>query len=565
MEPGSQEMETTADVPETIDVEVDGRDALKVPVGTSSAKVLELAGIMSDYPVIAARFNNRVRGLDAPLGAGGRLVPIALDTPDGMSVYRRSLAFVLIRAVRETLPGATLYVQHSLSKGYYCEISMGRPLTPQDLAELEARMRMIVEADEPFVRETVPLDEALRTYEQAGQADKVAVLKYRKEPEISIYRLGPFVDHFYGCLAPSTGYVKTFEIRDYPPGFILRFPTSDHPDRLPAFVEQKKLAEIYREYVRWGQIMGVTNVGDLNGVIERGRASDIIKIAEALHEKRIAQLADLIASKLTRPRLVLISGPSSSGKTTFSKRLAIQMRVNALRNISVSTDDYFLDREATPRDENGHYDFETPVAIDIDLLNRQLLDLLAGKEVETPKFSFQEGRRVGSRKIQLAADETLILEGIHALNPILTPSVPSILKFKIYASALSQLKIDHHNRVPTTDMRKLRRIVRDNLYRGYSALDTLRRWPSISRGEDSYVFPFQEEADAMFSTVLIYEPCVLRSYAERLLTEITDDIYEYAEARRLLRFLSYFVEIPAEEVPPNSILREFIGGSAFDY
>ncbi len=548
-----------------VTIEVCGSGKISADAGSTPFDIMERLKYESEYRVIAARFNNKVVRLSYPLRSDGKLAFIALDSSDGMSVYRRSLAFVMIRAARELFPGTRVYIRHSLSKGYYCEIDLDRALEVADLERLEARMREIVEADEPFVRLEVPVEEALRIFAQDGQVDKVGILKYRKEPTVAIYKLGEFTDYFYGCLAPSTGYVDKFEIRDYPPGFILRFPLYQDPATIPEFREQKKMAEVFREYVRWGQILGVEKVGDMNEIVERGETAEMIRVAEALHEKKMAHIADEIASKLTRPRLILISGPSGSGKTTFSKRLAIQMRVNGLKNITVSLDNYFLDREETPRDETGEYDFEAPEAIDIALLNSQLLDLFAGKEVDMPRFSFRYGKRVGYRKIKLEADQILILEGIHAINPALTPSIPSIMKFKIYVSALSQLNIDYHNRVPTTDTRKLRRIVRDNLFRGYNAVDTLSRWASVRRGEDMYIFPYQEEAEVMFNSSLPYELCVLKERAEELLSKVTSEVVEYAEARRLLRFLSYFVSIPPREVPRNSILREFIGGSIFKY
>jgi uridine kinase len=548
-----------------VKVEIEGLKTLEVPAGTSPFEILDRVEHRSPHRVIAARFNNKVRELKSPLETDGRLAFITVGMPDGMSVYRRSLAFVMIRAARELFADPTVWVRHSLSKGYYCEIELGRSLEPGDLERLDTRMREIVAADEPFVRREVPVEEALRIFEEDGQMDKVGILKYRTEPRVNIYELGPFTDYFYGCLAPSTGYVNLFEIRDYPPGFILRYPVHTDPAGIPAFEEQKKMAEVFREYVKWGGILGIARVGDLNEMIQQGKGSETLRIAEGLHEKKVAGVADTIASRITQPRLVLISGPSGSGKTTFSERLAIQMRVNGLRSVIVSLDNYFKNREETPRDETGEYDFEAPEAVDIDLLNTQLLDLFAGKEVGVPTFSFRTGSRSGSRKLRLAPGEILILEGIHALNPALTPSVPSILKFRIYISALSQLNIDNHNRVPTTDVRKLRRIVRDHLFRGYTALDTLIRWHSIRRGEELYVFPYQEEADVMFSSSLIYELCVLKAYAEELLARITDEHPEYAEARRLLRFLSYFVGLEPDEVPLNSILREFIGGSVFQY
>jgi uridine kinase len=542
-----------------IKIEVEGSGKIGVQPETTPSDVIEKINYESEYRIVAARFNNKVVRLSYPLTTDGKLSFVALDSSDGMSVYRRSLAFVMIRASRELFPGARVYIRHSLSKGYYCEIGLDRVLEVGDLEKLKARMREIIKADEPFIRLEVPVEEALRIFEEDGQVDKVGILKYRKEPAVAIYKLGDFTDYFYGCLAPSTGYVDKFELRDYPPGFILRFPLYEDPTTIPEFHEQKKMAEVFREYVRWGQILGVEKVGDINEIVERGETAEMIRVAEALHEKKMAYLADVIDSKLTRPRLVLISGPSGSGKTTFSKRLAIQMRVNGLSNITVSLDNYFLDREETPRDETGEYDFEAPEAIDIKLLNSQLLDLFAGKEVDIPRFSFRYG------KMNLEPDQILILEGIHAINPNLTPSIPSIMKFTVYVSALSQLNIDYHNRVPTTDSRKLRRIVRDNLFRGYNAIDTLSRWASVRRGEDQYIFPYQEEADAMFNSSLAYELCVLKDRAEELLSKVTNEVEEYAEARRLLRFLSYFVSIPPRDVPRNSILREFIGGSIFKY
>jgi uridine kinase len=546
-------------------IEIEGAQSISVPVGTTPLDILKQVSLESADPAIAARFNNKVRELKSPLESNGRLAFVMLNTSDGMSVYRRSLAFVMIRAAREIFDNPKVYIRHSLSKGYYCEIDLGRNLDLADLDNLEARMRAIVEADEPFVRQEVAVKEALRIFEEDGQLDKVSILKYRAEPTVSIYRLGDFTDYFYGCLAPSTSYVSRFDLRYYPPGFILRFPLPGDPTTIPEFEEQNKMAEVFREYVRWGNILGIANVGDMNRKIEQGEAAESVRVAEALHEKKMAQLADMISAKLTRPRLVLVSGPSGSGKTTLSKRLSIQMRVNGLKNVILSLDNYFLDRDETPRDETGEYDFEAPEAIDIKLLNSQLLDLFAGKEVKVPQFSFRSGKRGGFRCLGLDRDEILILEGIHALNPVLTPSIPSILKFRVYVSALSQLNIDNHNRVPTTDVRKLRRIVRDHLFRGYDALDTLSRWQSIRRGEDSYIFPYQEEADAMFNSSLAYEMCVLKAYAEELLNQMTDKVSEYAETRRLLRFLSYFLTVSSDEVPPNSILREFIGGSVYDY
>lgn len=566
---GGQPVAVNSGVPVTgpvrITVVVDGGKTLTLPFGTTPMEIEGTIKPVTAHPIVAARYNNKIIELKSPLKADGKLEFVTLDTADGMSVYRRSLTFIMIRAAREIFSKPRMYVRHSLSEGYYCEMDLGRPLDLEDLRKLEGRMREIVNADEPFVRREVTVREALDIFEKDGQMDKVSVLKYRTEPTVNFYSLGKFTDYFYGCLAPSTGYIKCFSLRYYPPGFILQFPLHEDPSRIPEFKEQKKMAEVFREFVKWGQILGIASVGDIDDIIQRGEANETVRVAEALHEKKIAQMADMIQSKVTTPRLVLVSGPSGSGKTTFSKRLAIQMQVNGMKNMTLSLDNYFLDREETPKDETGEYDFEAPEAIDIELLNTQLLQLLAGQEVAVPRFSFREGKRAGYRKIKLDPDEILILEGIHALNPVLTPSIPSIMKFQVYVSALSQLNVDNHNRVPTTDVRKLRRIVRDNLFRGYGAADTLDTWQSVRRGEDLYIFPYQEEADVMFNSSLVYELSVLKVYAERLLAEITDQVVEYAEARRLLRFLSYFLTIKADMVPRNSILREFIGGSAFKY
>jgi uridine kinase len=548
-----------------IKITFDGGAEMVFPACTTTLAIIEAVKPKTEHAIVAARFNNKILGLRTPLKTDGVLGFVTLDNADGMSVYRRSLAFILIRAAREVFANPNVYVRHSLSDGYYCEIDLGRTLEVEDLHKLEARMREIVAADEPFVRREVSVQEALAIFQKDGQTDKVSVLKYRTEPTVNIYSLGNFNDYFYGCLAPSTGYINLFGLRYYPPGFILTFPLHEDPEHIPVFKEQKKMAEVFREYVRWGQVLGIARVGDIDEIVESGEASQTVRIAEALHEKKIAQMADMIQSKITLPRLVLVSGPSGSGKTTFSKRIAIQMRVNGMKNVTLSLDNYFLDREETPKDETGEYDFEAPEAIDIELLNSQLLELLTGHEVNVPRFNFKEGRRIGYRKFKLDRNELLILEGIHALNPMLTPSIPSIMKFKIYVSALSQLNVDNHNRIPTTDTRKLRRIVRDHLFRGYKAIDSLWTWQSVRRGEDQYIFPYQEEADVMFNSSLVYELCVLKGFAERLLSAITDDVPEYAEARRLLRFLSYFLTIKAEEVPRNSILREFIGGSVFKY
>lgn len=514
--------------------------------------------------IVAAKVDNELKELNYAPESDCRVEPLDLTSDDGIRIYWRSLSLVLVRAARELYPGSKVTIEHSLSKGIFGELYIGRPINEQDIRAVEARMKAIIDADEPIEKITLDREEAISLFEKEDQIDKVRLLQFRQSDRTRVYRCGDHYDYYYGYMVPRTGYLKCFGLKFYLPGFILRFPQKDSPTSLPPFVEQRKLARIFYEFEQWGQVLEVQDVASLNMQIVSGRTGELIRIAEALHEKKIAQLADEITKDKGRVRAILIAGPSSSGKTTFAQRLGIQLRVNGLRPIAISTDDYFVDRDHTPVDENGEPDFESIDALDVELFNQHLIRLIQGEEVEIPVFNFQRGCKDDKGiKISVKSDQPIIIEGIHGLNERLTCEVPKERKFKIYASALTQLNIDDHNRIPTTDNRLLRRIVRDNQFRSHDAKSTIKLWPSVRRGEERNIFPYQEDADAMFNSALIYELAILKRYAEPLLKGIGKDDAEYPEAKRLLKFLSYFLPMEDGDVPNNSILREFIGQSCF--
>ncbi|SCM79659.1 Threonine--tRNA ligase [uncultured Sporomusa sp.] len=516
-------------------------------------------------PVVAAKVNNTIRDLQNVLEQDSVVDFLDLRSEAGMKVYQRSVTFVLIAAAQELFPGSEVTVEHSLSKGLYCELHHGRDIMPEDVEKLEQHMRQIIEEDRPIVRKTLPKAEAIEMFKAAGQREKVSLLEQFDKENVNIYYCGQVYDYLYGNMTPSTGYVKVFELKYYPPGIILRLPEKDNPNVLPKFVENPKLFKVFKEAAQWGNILRCAYVANLNECTGKEDITDIIRVAEALHEKKIAQIADFVASHRDEVRVILVAGPSSSGKTTFAQRLNIQLRVNGVWPVPLSLDDYFVDREKTPVDEHGEYDFESIEAIDLELFNSHLARILSGEEVEMPTFNFKTGQReYRGHRIKVDKSQPLIIEGIHGLNERLTSSVPRHCKIKIYISALTQLSIDSHNRIPTTDARLIRRIVRDSEFRSHDALMTLKMWPSVRRGEERNIFPFQEEADLMFNSALIYELAVLKKYAEPLLQKITPDDSEYSEARRLLNFLEYFIPVEDNEIPQNSILREFIGKSCFE-
>ncbi len=517
-------------------------------------------------PIVAAKLDNEFHELSYVPKKGGKLILIDLSVEDGVRVYSRSLSLVLVKAAAEIFPHCKVRLEHSLSKGIYGELDFPdhHPFTEADLQQIVERMWEIIKADLPIRKETVPLSTAIELFKNMGQPDKVRLLQFRNKPEVKLYHCGDYTDYFYGYMVPSTGFLKKFELKYYLPGFILLYPSVTNPWEVPEFVEQRKLARIFYEFEKWGQILEISDVGELNHQIAKGKGADLIRIAEALHEKKIAQIADMITADRERIRLILIAGPSSSGKTTFAQRLSVQLRVNGLRPISISLDDFFVERQYTPVGPDGLPDYESLAAIEVKLFNETLTSLIHGFPVNLPVYNFQKGiREFRSQPVQIGKDQPIIIEGIHGLNEKLTAEIPKANKFKIYISALTQLNIDDHNRIPTTDNRIIRRIVRDNQFRGHDALTTIGLWPMVRRGEEQYIFPFQEEADVMFNSALIYELAVLKNFAEPLLENISPDFPEFSEAKRLLKFLSYFLPLDGSEIPLNSLLREFIGNSCF--
>lgn len=542
----------------------DGREVF-VKEGTKLREVEEKYYSDSRYKIMAFKVNYDLEDLNFELRDSFNIIePVDLSDKDGVRIYQRSLSYLFARSAKELYRGCDTIVEHSLSGGLFCRVHREEgQLTRKELAEIEARMREIVERDEEFIEEIIPTEEAKRIFAEAGLMDKARLLDYRKEPEIKVYKFGEMTDYYYGYMLPSCGKLDVFELKYYDGGLILRHPTVYSKGELPEFVEQKKLAKVHKEAEAWGKILGLDYVAKLNELIEQGDLVSKILTVEALHNKKIVEIAEQI-TKLKR-RIILIAGPSSSGKTTFANRLKIQLSVNGLRPITISVDDYFVDRPLTPRDETGNYDFESIDAIDREKFNEDLLALLAGKKVSLPLFDFVEGRRRDEHKeLQLSEEQPLIIEGIHCLNPLLTASVSDEVKFKIYISCLTQLNIDEHNRIPTTDTRLVRRLVRDMKHRGNDALATLRLWPSVRRGEERNIFPYQESADAIFNSATVYELAVLKRHVEPMLKKVPKNVPEIAEANRLLKFLKYFLNFRDEEAIPNTaIIREFIGGSIF--
>lgn len=553
-----------ANTKEQIKVTLDSGKTVTVQKGTALLELARQFSSLRRETIIAARVDNDIKELTYELKNDCNVNFIDLTEEDGMRIYRRSLYFIFMKAANDLFPDRRVIISHAVGRGLYCELRGDRELEPHDVEMLEKRMHEIAEQAIPFEKREIPLPEAEALFESTGRMDRYRAIEHRNKKLVTIYNCGGMDDYFYGYMAPDTGYIKVFGLKYYKGGLIIRFPDKSSPGTLPEFVEQEKLFNIYLEFKRWGRILEIENVGQLNALIKEGRAAEIIRIAEALHEKKIASIADMIAESGHKKRIILISGPSSSGKTTFAQRLSIQLRVNGLKPVTISLDDYFVDRENTPRDENGDYDYEALEAIDVKLFNKQLNDLIRGREVELPIFNFNTGHRepVG-RKLQIGDDHVLVIEGIHGLNDKLTSEIPHESKFKIYVSALTSMNIDDHNRIPTTDNRIIRRIVRDHQFRASSAVSTIKRWPSVRRGEERNIFPFQESADIMFNSALVYELGVLKTYAEPLLMEIDNSSVEYSEARRLIEFLSYFLPIDAKDVPANSIIREFIGDSCF--
>jgi len=513
-------------------------------------------------PIVAAKFNHQLRELNFQPETDGEIIFLDLHHPEGMRIYQRSLAFLLITAAKELFPAALLSIEHSLGKGLYCELNKDTMLTEDEVQDLEEKMKELVGLDLPITKEQWPLEKAISYFEKENLTDKAQLLKYRDKDYLNMYGLRSTKDYLYGYLVPATGCLKVFSLRYHMPGLELRFPDEKYPNQLASYEERPKLFTIFREAEEWGKILDVRTAGTLNDYITAGRGRELLQLNEALHEKKIAQIADAVTNRKNQVRVILVAGPSSSGKTTFAGRLAIQLRVNGLKPISISLDDYFVDREFTPKDSNGQWDFEALEAIDLRLFNKQLSAIIQGKEVNLPSYNFKSGQReFPGRKVQIGPDQPIIIEGIHGLNERLTASIPRDRKFKIYISAITSLNIDRHNRIPTTDTRILRRLVRDHRSRGNDATKTIKMWPMVRRGEEKNIFPYQEEADIMFNSALVYELAILKKHAEPLLKTVDCSLPEYITAKRLLGFLECFVPLTDVEIPGNSILKEFVGGS----
>ena len=539
------------------------------PIGSSLLDIYYGFNLNFPYQVVSAKVNNRSEGLNFKVYNNKDIEFLDVRDSSGMRTYVRSLCFVLFKTVSELFPEGKLFVEHPVSKGYFCNLRIGRPITLEDVTRIKQRMQQIIAENISYHRIECHTAEAVRVFSERGMNDKVRLLETSGSLYTYYYTLGDTVDYYYGNLLPSTGYIKLFDIVKYYDGLLLRIPNKENPDVLEEVVKQEKMLDVFKEYLNWSYIMGLNNAGDFNLACEEGHATDLINVAEALQEKKIAQIADTIfhrGENGDRVKLILISGPSSSGKTTFSKRLSIQLMTNGLKPFPISLDNYFVDREETPLDENGNYDYESLYALDLELFNQQLQALLRGEEVELPRFNFSLGKKeYKGDKLKIEDNTILILEGIHALNPELTPHIPDEKKFKIYVSALTTISLDDHNWIPTTDNRLLRRIIRDFNYRGYSARETISRWPSVRAGEDKWIFPYQENADVMFNSALLFEFAVLRLHAEPILMGVPRNCPEYCEAYRLLKFIKYFVPVQDKEIPPTSLLREFLGGSSFKY
>lgn len=547
---------------ETVQMRLPDGRTFEAPIGTPLEAYIKAALNVPPIPVIAALVNGELRELTHQMASDARVEPLFLSDSDGVRIYRRSLSFLLVAAVRELFPEAQVFVDYSLPfGGFFCRVHGREPFGAAELAQIEARMSEIIAEDVPITKEHVPLDEAIELFETRGEIEKVQLLGRRQKGYLTLYNLRETRDYFYGYMVPSTGYLRCFALRLWPPGFVLQYPRRHRPTELLAARDYPQLTAIFREYGEWLRLLGIEWVGELNAAVTSGRIREIILVSEALHEQRIAQVAAQIAERRDETRLVLIAGPSAAGKTTFSKRLSVQLLAHGIRPFPLELDSYFVDREHTPRDEHGDYDFEALEALDIELFNQHLLALMEGQRVQLPHFDFKTGKRGKGKVAQLSPDHIIIVEGIHGLNPQLIPSIPPERTFRIYLSALTQLNIDRHNRVPTTDTRLIRRIVRDATYRGYSAEETLKRWESVRRGEKRHIFPYQEHADVMVNSALAYELAVLKPLVEPLLLQVEHTSPRRVEAKRMLTFLQWFEPCGPDLVPDNSILREFVGGS----
>ena len=537
----------------------------KVEIGSTLFDVFSSFDLKMTHGPVSARVNNKVEGMHYRVYNSKDVEFLDMNSASGSRAYTRTLFFVLCKAVQDIYPNTDVVIDIPVSNGFYVDIRLGRSVVDEDVNILRRRMQEIIDSKMPIRRFTVPTEEAIALFQEKGDVEKVKLLRTSGSIYTTYYKIGEYVDYYYGTLLTNTSQLYLFGLEKYYDGMLLRIPSVSNPDELGEMTRQDKMFDIFKEHHRWQEILGIRTVGDFNQAIDAGHATDIINISEALQEKKLAKIAEEIASR-KGVKLVLLAGPSSSGKTTSCKRLSIQLAVNGLKPLQISLDDYFVDRDKTPKDENGEFDFESIYALNLDLLNEQFNALFRGEEVELPKYDFPSGKSVKSgKKLKLEPNNVLVVEGIHALNPELTAHVPEEQIFRVYASALTTILLDNHNYIPTTDNRLLRRIIRDYKYRGVSAQETIRRWPSVRSGENKWIFPFQENADAMLNTAMLYELSVLKMQAEPLLQQVPENCEEFAEAYRLLKFLKYFKGIPYNNLPPTSLLREFLGGSSFHY
>lgn len=538
---------------------------LNVSIGSTLSDIFSFSGLTMEYGPISARVNNKIEGMHYRVYNCKDVEFLSLRHPSALRAYTRSLFFVLCKAVHDLYGTGHVVINVPVSNGYHCDLHIGHQVTDADVAAIRKRMQEIVAAAIPIHRHQTTTEDAIRMFREMGTVSKVKLLEGLGSLYTTYYEIDGYVDYYYGSMLTNTEQLTLFGVEPYFGGILLRVPSPQDPSRLGELVRQDKMFDIFMEHHHWQDILGISTIGDLNKAVEEGKSNGLIQLSEALQEKKIAQIADEIA-KRKNVKMVLIAGPSSSGKTTTCKRLSVQLAVNGIHTIGISLDDYFVNRDQTPRDETGDYDYEHLHALNIPLLNEQMNALFRGEEVELPRYNFQMGRSEKSgRRLRLQGNEVLVLEGIHALNPELTASIPNDQIFRVYASALTTILLDTHNYIPTTDNRLLRRIVRDYKYRGVSACDTIRRWPSVRRGENRWIFPYQENADAMFNSAMLFELAVLKNQALPLLEQVPENCEEYAEAYRLMKFLRYIHTIKEDQIPPTSLLREFLGGSSFEY
>lgn len=537
----------------------------KVEIGSTLFDIFSAFDLKMTHGPVSARVNNKVEGMHYRVYNSKDVEFLDMTSSSGSRAYTRTLFFVLCKAVQDIYPATDVVIDIPVSNGFYVDIRLGRPVVDEDVNIIRRRMQEIIDARMPIRRFTVPTEEAVALFQEKGDVEKVKLLKTSGSIYTTYYKIGDYVDYYYGTLLTNTSQLYLFGLEKYYDGMLLRIPSLKNPDVLGEMTRQDKMFEIFKEHHRWQSILGIRTVGDFNQAIDANHSTDIINISEALQEKKIAKIAEEIASR-KGVKLVLLAGPSSSGKTTSCKRLSIQLAVNGLKPLQISLDDYFVDREKTPKDASGEYDYESIYALELDLINEQFNALFRGEEVELPKYDFQSGKsKKSGNKLKMNDNNVLVVEGIHALNPELTAHIPQEQIFRVYASALTTILLDNHNYIPTTDNRLLRRIIRDYKYRGVSAQETIHRWPSVRAGENKWIFPFQENADAMLNTAMLYELAVIKTQAEPLLQQVPENCEEYAEAYRLLKFLKYFKGIPYNNLPPTSLLREFLGGSSFHY